>query len=86
MDTFQKLVNSECYTPSSEPLESTSGFLLGLLCDPEDGGSIFLRSVGGLTLNYTALQPTRLSSFTHCSGNLKSCYPVVSVLFKLMYL
>jgi hypothetical protein len=34
-------------------------FLLGLLFDPEDGCSAFLRNVGGLLPDYTALQPRR---------------------------
>lgn len=76
----KKLSNSECYAPSSEPLEYTSGFLLSLFCDPEDGGSLFLWSVGGLRLNYTALQPTRLSSLYSLLWEPQICYPVVSIL------
>jgi hypothetical protein len=37
-----------------------AGFMLGLLFDPEDGGSILLRIVW-LSLNYTSLQHKRPS-------------------------
>jgi hypothetical protein len=30
-------------------------FLLGLFFDPEDGGDMFLRNVGGISTDYTAL-------------------------------
>jgi hypothetical protein len=33
-------------------------FLLGVFLDPEDGGDMFLRNVGGLSTDYTALCPT----------------------------
>jgi hypothetical protein len=33
-----------------------AGFLLGLLFEPEDGGEKFLRNIGGVPPNYTALQ------------------------------
>jgi hypothetical protein len=36
-----------------------AGFLLGLLFDTEDGGSTFLRNMGGLLPDYTALPPRR---------------------------
>jgi hypothetical protein len=36
-----------------------AGFLLGLLFYPEDGGDMFLRNVGRLSANYTALYPRR---------------------------
>jgi hypothetical protein len=32
-------------------------FLLGLFFDPEDGGDIFLRNVGEISTDYTALYP-----------------------------
>jgi hypothetical protein len=35
-------------------------FLLGLLFHPEDGGDTFLRNVGGLLPNCTALQLGRM--------------------------
>jgi hypothetical protein len=35
-----------------------AGFLLGLF-DPEDGGDMFLRNVGRLSTDYTALSPRR---------------------------
>jgi hypothetical protein len=34
-----------------------TGFILGLLFDPEDGGDTFLRNVGGLLPNYMELEP-----------------------------
>jgi hypothetical protein len=36
-----------------------AGFLLGLFLDPEDGGDMFLRNVGWLSSDYTALCPRR---------------------------
>jgi hypothetical protein len=48
--------------PSKKPARSScclllTGFFLGLLFNPEDGGDIFLENVK-LSLDYTALQPT----------------------------
>jgi hypothetical protein len=37
-------------------------FLLGLYFDPEDGGDMFLRNVGSLSTDYTALYPRRYCS------------------------
>jgi hypothetical protein len=39
-----------------------AGFLLGLFSDPEDGGDMFLRNVGCLSTDYTALYPRRKNS------------------------
>jgi hypothetical protein len=36
--------------------------LLGLFFDPEDGGEMFLRNVGRLSTDYTALYPRRYYS------------------------
>jgi hypothetical protein len=36
-----------------------AGFLLGFFFDPEDGENMFLRNVGGLSTDYTALYPRR---------------------------
>jgi hypothetical protein len=46
-------------------LPACTGIFLGLYFVHEDGGDIFLRSIG-ISPNYTALQPIRLTS----SGNL----------------
>jgi hypothetical protein len=42
-----------------------TGFILGLLLNPEDGGDMVRRNVGGLLPNYMVLQP-RIS---HSSGH-----------------
>jgi hypothetical protein len=34
-----------------------SGFMLGLLFNPEDGGSTFLQNVGQLSTHYMVLHP-----------------------------
>jgi hypothetical protein len=52
--------------PSKKPTRSRQwlllgSFLLGLLFDPEDGGDVCLKNAK-LSLNYIALQPTRLYS------------------------
>jgi hypothetical protein len=39
-----------------------SGFFLGLQVEPEDEGDVFLRSVGRLSTDYTALYPRRQNS------------------------
>jgi hypothetical protein len=36
-----------------------TGFLLGLLFDPEDGDDTFLKNASEFVLNYTALQSRR---------------------------
>jgi hypothetical protein len=36
-----------------------AGFLIGLFYDLENGGDIFLRNVGLLSTDYTALYPRR---------------------------
>jgi hypothetical protein len=46
----RKLASSVCYLLHA-------GFMLGVLFDPEDGGDIFLRNVGRLSTDYTALYP-----------------------------
>jgi hypothetical protein len=46
----------------SEPAWSSllhTGFLLGLFFDPEDGGDVFLLSVGQFSADYAALYPRR---------------------------
>jgi hypothetical protein len=50
-----------------------SGFFLGLFLDPENGGDMFLRNVGWLSADYTALY-NKIVSILHnrrCE-NLKS--------------
>jgi hypothetical protein len=42
-----------------------SGFLLGLFFDPYDGGDTFLRNVGWLSTDYTALHP-RIQNSSGC--------------------
>jgi hypothetical protein len=39
-----------------------AGFLLGLFFDPENGGDMYLRNVGWLSADYTALFPRRQNS------------------------
>jgi hypothetical protein len=39
-----------------------AAFLLGLLFHPEDGSDMFLWNVGWLSMDYTALHPTRSNS------------------------
>jgi hypothetical protein len=39
-----------------------AGFLLGFVFDHEDGSDIFLRNVGWLSTDYTALYPRRQNS------------------------
>jgi hypothetical protein len=39
-----------------------AGFLLDLFFDHEDGGDMFLRNVGWLSMDYTALYPRRYNS------------------------
>jgi hypothetical protein len=34
-------------------------FLFGLFLDPEDGGDMFFRNIGGLSTKYTELYPRR---------------------------
>jgi hypothetical protein len=38
---------------------SHTGFLLGILFDPDDGGDIFLQNVGRLSTDYMTLYPTK---------------------------
>jgi hypothetical protein len=44
-----------------------AGFLLDLFFHPEDGGDMFLRIFGWLSMNYTALYPTRYNSLANFS-------------------
>jgi hypothetical protein len=46
-------------------------FLAGLFSDPENGGDMFLRNVGWLSTDYTALYPRRFLH-NHRRENLKS--------------
>jgi hypothetical protein len=39
--------------------QTGSGFLLGLVINPEDGGDMFLRNVGSLSKDYTVLYPRK---------------------------
>jgi hypothetical protein len=39
-----------------------AGFLLDLFFDPADGGDMYLRSIGRLSTDYTALYPRRQNS------------------------
>jgi hypothetical protein len=49
-----------------------TGFLLGLLFDPEDGDDMFLRRVG-IFPNYAALRPQRHILHTNIVKNKKLC-------------
>jgi hypothetical protein len=40
----------------------SKAYLLGLFFDPEDGGDMFLRNVGWLSIDNTALYPRRQNS------------------------
>jgi hypothetical protein len=47
--------------------------MLGLLINPKDGGDIFLRNVGGLKTDYTALYPQKtelLNLLIHKSSDI----------------
>jgi hypothetical protein len=46
-----------------------SDYLLSLFFDHENGGDMFLRNIGWLSTDYTALYPRR---YDHCRKNLKS--------------
>jgi hypothetical protein len=48
------------------------GFLLGLFFDPEEGSDIFLRNVGRLSTDYTALYPVTEIFLTTALRNSKS--------------
>jgi hypothetical protein len=52
-------------------------FLLGLFFDPEDGGDMFYRNAGLLSMEYTALYPTAVR--TSNSTREKSLAPVRNV-------
>jgi hypothetical protein len=49
---FQQAHRSACHLLHA-------GFLLGLFFEPEDGGAMFLRNLGWLSVDYTALYPRR---------------------------
>jgi hypothetical protein len=55
-----KLVNVFTLGRSTHCLLASSGFLCGLLFNPEDGGYMYLRNVR-VSQNYTMLQPRRLA-------------------------
>jgi hypothetical protein len=51
--------NKEETSMKPAAVELHAGFLLGLLFNQEDGGSVFLRNVGWLSPDYMALCPRR---------------------------
>jgi hypothetical protein len=48
-----------------------SGFLLGILFDPNDKDDTFLQNICGLVPNYTVLQPTQLCPYCPCAELIK---------------
>jgi hypothetical protein len=49
------ILSSACYL-------LRAGFLRGLFFDPEDGGDMFLRNVGSISMDYKASYPRRQNS------------------------
>jgi hypothetical protein len=66
-EEFYLLVYSAVYSVERQPtfrrnnqsVLLASYWFLGLLFNPEDGGVMFLRNVGGLSTDYTVLYPTK---------------------------
>jgi hypothetical protein len=63
-----------CSPFEAEPLATcfNAGFLLGIFFDPEDGGDIFLRNIGWLSMATLRYIPEDSILHNHCCENLKS--------------
>jgi hypothetical protein len=68
--TFRRNISPPSSGPKNKPSKKPdirallanlfhAGFLLGLFLCPEDGGDMFLRKVGSLSMDYMELYPTR---------------------------
>jgi hypothetical protein len=77
-NTSSNMVNTEfsSYLLGYNPVQSIeswqlfhAGFLLGLIFHHVDGGDIFLRNVGLLSMDYTVSYPEERTLHNHCCEN-----------------